>query len=494
MRPTVTIVGLGPAGPDLCTSGTLGAIAAHEHRFVRTARHPAVSVLGDVVALDHHYVGAGCFDDVYAGIVDEVVAAAVEHGAALYAVPGSPMVAERSVELLLADDRVDTVLVPALSFADLAWVRLGIDPLAEGVRIVDARRFVVEAAGERGPMLVAQVDSPAVLAEMVAAVPDPPPTPVTVLHGLGTADERLVRVAWDDLCDVVEPDHLTSLYIPGLAAPIAVEMQRFVELVATLRLQCPWDAEQTHASLRSHLLEEAYEVLDAIDAGDDGELCAELGDVLLQVLFHAQIASEAGDFTIDDVAESLRDMLVRRHPHVFGDLNIDDAETQTVAWEEHKRLEREAQEITKENAGNLRGAEKPGQNAKSALDGVIFALPSLTRAQKLQKRAARVGFDWKTIVPVVGKVREELAEVEAEIDGGDPQRLKDEIGDLLFCCVNLARKLEIDPEQALRHGNAKFERRFRRMEALLADDGKKIDGLPVDEVLDVYWTRAKKEE
>ena len=273
----------------------------------------------------------------------------------------------------------------------------------------------------------------------------------------------------------------------------------FVELVdimARLRAPggCPWDREQDHATLKPYLLEEAYEVLDAIDAGDDGELCAELGDVLLQVVFHAQVASEADRFTVDDVCQAIVDKLIRRHPHVFGDARIDDAEAQTVAWEEHKRLEREAKEITKENAGNPRGAEKPGQNAKSALDGVISALPSLTRAQKLQKRAARVGFDWKSIVPVVGKVREELAEVEAEIDGGDPQRLKDEIGDLLFCCVNLARKLEIDPEQALRHGNAKFERRFRRMEALLAEDGKKIDGLPVDEVLDVYWTRAKKEE
>ena len=274
-------------------------------------------------------------------------------------------------------------------------------------------------------------------------------------------------------------------------------IQRLIDIMAKLRDPdggCPWDVEQTFASIAPHTIEEAYEVADAIEQGDMAAIKDELGDLLFQVVFHAQMASEKGHFRFEDVARAIADKMVRRHPHVFGDDTVADAEAQTVAWEEHKRLEREAQEIIKENAGNLRGAEKPGQNAKSALDGVISALPSLTRAQKLQKRAARVGFDWKSIVPVVGKVREELAEVEAEIDGGDPQRLKDEIGDLLFCCVNLARKLEIDPEQALRHGNAKFERRFRRMEALLADDGKKIDGLPVDEVLDVYWTRAKKEE
>ena len=274
-------------------------------------------------------------------------------------------------------------------------------------------------------------------------------------------------------------------------------IQRLIDIMAKLRDPdggCPWDVEQTFASIAPHTIEEAYEVADAIEQGDMAALKDELGDLLFQVVFYAQMAGEKGDFRFEDVVEAIADKMVRRHPHVFGDDTVADAEAQTVAWEEHKRLEREAKDITKENVGNPRGAEKPGESAKSALDGVISALPSLTRAQKLQKRAARVGFDWKSIVPVVGKVREELAEVEAEIDGGDPQRLKDEIGDLLFCCVNLARKLEIDPEQALRHGNAKFERRFRRMEALLADDGKKIDGLPVDEVLDVYWTRAKKEE
>jgi MazG family protein len=241
---------------------------------------------------------------------------------------------------------------------------------------------------------------------------------------------------------------------------------------------CPWDVEQTFASIAPHTVEEAYEVADAIDQGDMEGLKDELGDLLFQVVFHAQMAGENGDFRFEDVVEAIADKMVRRHPHVFGDAKVADAEAQTVAWEEHKRLEREANNIDRE----------------SALDGVISALPALTRAQKLQKRAARVGFDWESPAPVAGKVREELAEVEAEMEGGDEGRLKDEIGDLLFCCVNLARKLEIDPEQALRDGNAKFERRFRRMEALLAEDGKNFDDFPVDEVLEVYWTRAKLEE
>ncbi len=272
---------------------------------------------------------------------------------------------------------------------------------------------------------------------------------------------------------------------------------RLIDIMAKLRDPdggCPWDVEQTFASIAPHTIEEAYEVVDAIDQNDMDGLKDELGDLLFQVVFHAQMAKESGDFDFDGVVDAIADKMVRRHPHVFGDAKVDNAEAQTIAWEELKRLEREA----KENAANPCRAEDPGQDdpesGKSALDGLISALPALTRAHKLQKRAARVGFDWDTVAPVVEKVREELAEVEDEIESGDAARLLGEIGDLLFCCVNLARKLDIDPETALRGGNAKFERRFRRMEELLAKDGRKIDDLPVEDVLEAYWTRAKKEE
>ena len=268
---------------------------------------------------------------------------------------------------------------------------------------------------------------------------------------------------------------------------------KLVDVMARLRAPdgCPWDREQTHATLKPYLLEEAYEALEAIDANDDDELCKELGDVLLQVVFHAQIAAEEGRFSIQEVGRAIVEKLIRRHPHVFGNARIDNVEAQTVAWEEHKRLEREA----KNNAVNPRDAENPDGNGSSALDGVISTLPALTRALKLQKRAARVGFDWDKPGPVIGKVRKELAEVEAEIAaGGDAAKLRNEVGDLLFCCANLARKLGIDPETALRGGNAKFERRFRRMEALLNADGKRINDLSVDKVLEVYWTQVKGEE
>ena len=255
---------------------------------------------------------------------------------------------------------------------------------------------------------------------------------------------------------------------------------------------CPWDVEQTFATIASHTIEEAYEVADAIERGDMVALKDELGDLLFQVVFYAQMANEDGVFDFDAIVAAIADKMVRRHPHVFGDTEIGDAEAQTIAWEEHKARERAEKAGAKggEGGDEAQGSSAPG----SALDGVTIALPALVRALKLQKRAARVGFDWDGLAPVLGKVREELAEVEAEIEAGSGEaRLGAELGDLMFCCVNLARKLGIDPEDALRRGNAKFDRRFRRMEALLAADGHKITDFSVDDVLDIYWNRAKAE-
>ena len=255
---------------------------------------------------------------------------------------------------------------------------------------------------------------------------------------------------------------------------------------------CPWDVEQTFATIAPHTIEEAYEVADAIERGDMVALKDELGDLLFQVVFYAQMANEDGVFDFDAIVAAIADKMVRRHPHVFGDTEIADAEAQTIAWEEHKARERAEKAGAKggEGGDGAQGSSAPG----SALDGVTIALPALVRALKLQKRAARVGFDWDGLAPVLGKVREELTEVEAEIEAGNGEdRLGDELGDLMFCCVNLARKLGIDPEDALRRGNAKFDRRFRRMEALLAADGHKITDFSVDDVLDIYWNRAKAE-
>ncbi|HEV2760450.1 MAG TPA: SAM-dependent methyltransferase, partial [Acidimicrobiales bacterium] len=264
MRPTVVVVGLGPAGPELFTTATVDALASVPHRYVRTTRHPAAVAVPEAVSFDLIYESAVTLDEVYTGIVDALSQAAGEHGTVLYAVPGSPLVAERTVELLRSDERVHVRLVPALSFLDLAWAALGVDPVAEGVRVVDGRRFGVEAAGERGPLLVAQCDTRQVRSEITLTADDL--GPVTVLQRLGLPDESVTAVPWADLDKEVDPDHLTSIYLPTSAPPVAREVARFDELVHTLRERCPWDREQTHRTLTRHLLEETYEVLEAIEA------------------------------------------------------------------------------------------------------------------------------------------------------------------------------------------------------------------------------------
>ncbi|HWC39270.1 MAG TPA: SAM-dependent methyltransferase, partial [Acidimicrobiales bacterium] len=267
MTARVVVVGLGPAGPDLMTAATRRAIDGARHRYLRTARHPAAAAVGDCRSFDHLYDETDSFEEVYAAIVEALVEAAAVHGEVLYAVPGSPLVSERTVELLRADSRIELEVLPTLSFLDLAWARLRIDPLDASVRLVDGPSFAVQAAGERGPLLVGQCWSRQIVSDVKLAVEHPPEVGVTVLQRLGLPDERVFSVALADVDRVVEPDHLTSLFVDTGDATVAGEFASFVALVERLRGPggCPWDAEQTHHSLRRHVLEEAYEVAAAIE-------------------------------------------------------------------------------------------------------------------------------------------------------------------------------------------------------------------------------------
>ena len=262
-------------------------------------------------------------------------------------------------------------------------------------------------------------------------------------------------------------------------------IDRLLEIMARLRdpeRGCPWDVAQSFATIAPYTIEEAYEVADAIARQDLDALREELGDLLLQVVFHARMAEEARSFNFEAVAGAIADKMIRRHPHVFGEEEIKDAETQRQAWEAHKESERAA------------AAAARGKVGESALDGVALSLPALSRALKLQRRAARVGFDWTETAPVLAKIEEEIRELGAELAAGSPpERVEDELGDLLFSLVNLARRLELDPEAALRQSNAKFEGRFRRVEALLAEAGKVPREATLDE-MDALWERAKREE
>lgn len=472
----VVVVGLGPAGPELLTAATRAVVERVPCRFVRTARHPAASAVSPAVSFDDVYDRAATLDEVYARIVDALVEAADEHGEVLYAVPGSPLVAERTVVLLRADPRVEVTVLPALSYLDLAWPVLGVDPLAAGVRLVDGHRFAVEAAGERGPLLVAQTDSRDVLSSVKLAVEEWPETPVTVLQRLGLPDQAVFEVPWSELDRSFEPDHLTTLWVPSLAAPVGRELVQFHELVRTLRERCPWDREQTHQSLTRHLLEEAYEVLEAIEVLDgttgDGsdELCEELGDLLFQIEFHATIAEQEGRFTMADVARGIHDKLVRRHPHVFGDVSADTADAVVTNWERIKQAEKGHTSVMEEVPGNL---------------------PSLLYATKVQKKAATVGFDWDDVHGALPKIAEELAELSAVL--GDPDAARDELGDLLFAVVNVARHAGVDAEAALRAATAKFRQRFQQVEVLAAERGIELSVATLIE-LDALWDEVKAAE
>ncbi len=433
--PRITVVGLGPGDADLLGDTARRALVGADAAFLRTRRHPAAAALPDLPSFDHHYEAAADFDEVYRRIVDDLVAAAGPDRRVVYAVPGSPLVAEATVELLRADPRVEVEVVPALSFLDLAWAALELDPVAAGAQLVDGTRCEVELAGRSGPFLVAQCWSRDVLSRLKLAIGagEPEPAPAVVLHHLGLADETVTVVPWADLDRAVEPDHLTSVWITRLAAPVAAEMTRLEELVRTLRERCPWDREQTHASLTRHLVEETYEVLDAIaevtecatTAGPRAEAAAahleeELGDLLFQVFFHARLAAEDGWFGVAEVARGVHDKLVGRHPHVFGDVSAPTAGAVMANWE------------------LLKAAEK---GRASVTDGIPTALPALLLAAKLQRKAAALGDD--------GPVPSRRALVD-DLDalGADPTG--ERLGRVLYELVRLAGEAGIDPEEALR--------------------------------------------
>jgi tetrapyrrole methylase family protein/MazG family protein len=425
-KPRIEIVGLGPAGEEFITDHTRQRIAAHNHRYLRTSQHPSAAIVAAAHTLDHHYERAETFAEVYQDIVEELVEAAVQHGEILYAVPGSPLVLERTVKALLADDRVECIVQPAMSFLDLVWSRLGIDPVESHITLIDGHDFSIASAGQSGPLLVAHCHASWVLSEIKLSTEDTDELSnddvnVVLLHHLGLPDETVTTVAWSEMDQTLEADHLTCLYVPHLEVPVGRELVAFHELARRLRRECPWDRQQTHQSLTKYLLEETYEVVDALSALDpedprsDEQLLEELGDLLYQIEFHAAIAEQEGRFTMADVARGIHDKLVRRHPHVFGQSSAIDSESLAQSWEAIKRAEKEAQGLT------------PGP-----FDGVPHSSGSLSYAAAIQKRATRA--DLAIEFPPSGMALDSI----------------NNLGELLFEVVAECRRRDIDAEVTLR--------------------------------------------
>jgi len=428
-KPRIEIIGLGPSADEYITDHTRQRIAAHQHRYLRTAQHPSAHLVVDAITFDQHYETAGTFDDVYLGIAEDLIAAAIKYGEILYAVPGSPLILERTVRILKNDDRIDCVINPAMGFLEIAWARLGIDPVEKSVRLIDGHQFATAAAGLTGPLLVAHCHANWVLSDIKLAAEDSDSLsnddmPVIILHHLGLPDEVVKTVPWSELDHSIEADHLTSIYIPELRAPVGQELIAFHELARTLRRECPWDREQTHQTLTTYLLEETYEVVDAIaaldidDAQTDEHLIEELGDLLYQIEFHAAIAEQEGRFTMGDVARGIHDKLVRRHPHVFAPNENSAIGTEALvkSWDEIKKAEKAAKGI-----------------ADGPFGGIVQATGSLAYASAILKRATKAG------IPV-------------DLPSHGPQELGDiaDLGMHLLEVVAECRRRGVDPEVALR--------------------------------------------
>ncbi len=479
----IHIVGLGGGSVNSLPYGTLRLLKKGHATYIRTMRHPVVSFLESegvtYTALDSFYEAASSFDEVYESIAGYLMDEAGLHGEIVFAVPGHPAMAERTVRILT--ERAPSlnhqiVFGPGQSFLDDMMLRIGIDPV-EGLLLLDADDV---GGGLLRPALhtiIVQMYNTAKAADVKVALAEVygDAHEVVVARGVGLGDgESIRRVPLYELDRLGEIDHLTSLYVPPLRERTLRlgEWSELQQIVSTLRSPdgCPWDILQTHQSLRPYVIEEAYEVAEAIDSDDVDALVDELGDLLLQVTLHSQIGRDEGYFTVRDVIRALSEKLIRRHPHVFGDAKALDAETVKVNWERIKSTEK-----------------PPGASRPFLLDRVKRAQPSLQESIALQTEAAAAGFDWPDRKGVFEKIAEEIVELEGA-ESADGQL--EELGDLLFSVVNLARHLGIDPEKACRVANDKFRRRFQEVERQLEKRTLAFSEVSLD-ILEEFWQNAK---
>ena len=484
MAEGITVVGLGPGDAGQITREAWQALESADEVYLRTSRHPCVVALPSQPryhSFDDVYERHEQFSAVYEEIVERVVSLGQRPRGVVYAVPGHPLVGETTVQMVLAQAEAEGLpvsVVAGVSFIEPILTALRLDPF-DGLQISDATVLARQHHPNLDPdvgVLIVQLYNRQVAADVKLTLMSlyHDDHAVTLVRAAGTAEETVRRLPLYELDRQEDLDHLTTVYVPPLDKPGS--LASYQNVVAALRAPggCPWDREQTHASLRTHLLEEAYEVLAALDADDMDDLREELGDLLLQVFLHAQIACEDGDFQMIDSVQQVIEKLVRRHPHVFSDETVADSDEVLRNWEQIKRQER---------------AEKD-ETFRSLLAGVPLALPALSRALEVQRRAARVGFDWPAVAPVRAKLSEELA----EFDGaGDEESRAAELGDLLFSVVNLARWHELDPESILRETVRRFSERFAHIERHAAEAGRPLEEMTLEE-MDRLWELAKEVE
>ncbi len=480
MKPVITVVSLGPGDPKLLTLQTVEALRKSRCLILRTARHRTAEWLreegiafADYDALYDQYED---FDALHAEMARLLWETAAEKAVTFAVIDAQTDGAVRALRASCPEGgRV--IILPGITMADSCLALLPEEFEQSGsVRILPAMDAVQAAPDPATPLMVTEIFDRVLASDLKLRLTDLyGDEPQAVLYPSSVKINRKpIVIPLMELDRQRTYDHTVCLYIPAMDLK-ARERYCFDDLLRvmhTLRAVCPWDGEQTHESLRKYLIEEAYEAVGAIDEDDMDHLADELGDVLLQIVFHADIAQEFGEFSIGDVTTAIVRKLIYRHAHIFGDVHCDTAEEVSQSWEQLKK------------------AEKGLTTQASVLADVSQGLPALMRAAKVQKKAANVGFDWDDALGALPKIHEEAGEVLAELEAGrDPG---EELGDLLFSCVNVARLAGQEPELLLKAATEKFIRRFTAMEKLIISDEKSLEGLTLAE-MDVYWNRVKKE-
>ncbi len=482
MKGKIHIAGLGPGSKEYISLGVLDLLKAGKKVYLRTEQHPVVRYLKEqgigYRSFDYLYEAKSSFEEIYENIAVHLVDEANSGEEIVYAVPGSPLVAEKSVELILnkIDDRDRVDIIPSVSFLDLISKRFG---LAHGdVELIDALNIETGKLTGRDT-IIAQVYNRMVASEVKLKLMEVYPDDFEVFLIMGVGIKGMEKVEAMPLYEIDRQDwinHLTSVYVPKIEIKTKKRfiMDDLMEIMQQLRGEkgCPWDLKQNHESLKHYLIEETYEVIEAIDEKNMDKLMEELGDLLLQIVFHARIAEENNGFNFNDVVTCISAKMIRRHPHVFGKVKADTPHQVLINWDKIKR------------------AEKGLKSYAEMMKDVPRHLPALMRAAKVQEKAAKVGFDWEKVDEAQEKLFEEVNELKEVYKTGDRGKIKEEIGDVFFAAVNVARLLKIEPEMALKDTITKFISRFSLIEKLARQSNRGLEEMTLEE-MDALWDKAK---
>lgn len=478
----IRIIGLGSGDLNQMPLGLYKRIIAEKQTILaRTKDHPVIQELEaegvHFKFYDGLYEQEDNFQSVYEQITEGLLKLAKE-SSIIYVVPGHPMLAEQTTQLLLAQSDIEIEVLGGQSYLDATFAALKIDPI-EGLQFHDATTVNREVLDYHNHLLFCQVYDPFSASELKLLLLEDLPADyhVTIVEAAGSSNEKLTEIPLEELDRTLELSNLTSVYVPPIKEKDVLNHQfnRLRDIMRTLRGPdgCPWDREQTHESIRRYAIEEVYELIDAIDEEDDEGIVEELGDVLLQVMLHCQIGEDDGYFTIDDVIKGVTDKMIHRHPHVFSDVEVNTVDDVDANWEALKKQEKSERE--------------------SILDGIPRSLPALLRALKLQKKSRKVGFQWNNVDDIWAKLDEELSEFKNAIDSKDEADMEAEIGDVLFVLVNLAIHYKINPEFGLTATNEKFIRRFHHIEETLKAKNIELTDASLKE-MDLLWDEAKQKE